>query len=106
LWGATDETLIHSIRSSQYIEIAISSVPLPGLFFEAGMSFEVFETLILTRDEFLCNREPLRPSHHGSKRWTFEELARLPPARPHQYITMSDISGPLTHAVLWGDCVT
>ena len=100
LWGATGETLIYEFKVGNQSCFKLSHVPLPGLFFEAGMSFEEFEKTLL---------EDPRDG------WTHWLLKDLPAAAEHQRISAVtaevgntitlDVSGPLTHAVLWGQSV-
>lgn len=99
LWGADETTLVHHIQSGMQNCFKVSDVPLPGLYFEAGLSFAEFERL-------------LEKAPNG---WRHERLKALPPIREHQRIRMLateignsltlDISGPLTHAVMWGKTI-
>ena len=97
LWGADESTLIHNIKvGNQTCFNVASNTPIPGLFFEAGLSWEDFEKLI----------EPIAGG------WTHERLKALPPVKPHRRIRMLtaeignsltlDVEGPITHAVMWG----
>lgn len=99
LWGADSTTLIHNIKTGNQTCFTISAVPVPGLFFEAGLSFEDFERLL----------------EKPRAEWSHERLRELPLACPHQRVRMLaaevgnslvlDVEGPLTHAVAWGDTV-
>lgn len=96
LWGADETTLLHDIKAGTQTCFLINRAPLPGLFFEAGLSWEEFEKLV----------EPIAGG------WTHERLRALPPVKPHQRIRMNtveignnlvlDVEGPITHAVMWG----
>lgn len=96
LWGTDETTLIHNIKAGNQCCFMITSTPIPGLYFEAGMSFEEFTALLET----------------PSEEWSRERLKSLPPLRTHQAIRMLtveignslslDVEGPLTHAVMWG----
>lgn len=99
LWGATEDTLLHNVKVGNQPCCSISTAPLPGLFFEAGMSFADFEQLLAS----------------PRAEWTQLRLAQLPEVPQHQKIRMLtaevgnsmtlDVSGPLTHAVAWGSAV-
>lgn len=99
LWGTDESTLVHNLKVGNQNCFALSSVAIPGLYFQAGMTFEDFEKLLESpRDE-----------------WTHERLRRAPEVPKHQAIRMLtaevgnsivlDVSGPLTHAVVWGKTV-
>jgi len=99
LWGTDETTLVHDIKAGNQCCLAISTTPLPGLYFEAGLSFAEFEQLLETRREG----------------WMHERLRALPPMKTHQKVRMLTVeignslslhvSGPLTHAVMWGKTV-
>lgn len=99
LWGCDPTTLVHNIKAGNQCCYALSTVPIPGLYFEAGMPFEEFERLL----------------EKPSENWSHERLQELPPVPSHQRIRMLtvevgntlslDIEGPLTHAVMWGRTV-
>lgn len=99
IWGATPRTLIHDIKTGTQSCFSLSTVAIPGLFFEAGMSFEEFQQLL----------------EKSPEAWTHERLRELPPIRGHQHIRMLtaeigntvslDVEGPITHAVAWGTTV-
>jgi hypothetical protein len=99
LWGCDPTTLIHDMRSGNQLCFNIADAPIPGLFFEAGLSFEEFRKLV---DD--------KPTG-----FNFDRFKKLPPVAPHQHIRMMtaeignsirlDIEGPVTHAVMWGTTV-
>lgn len=96
LWGSDETTRIHRVMVGSRSCLELSDHPIPGLFFEAGMSFGQFEELLVTPRES----------------WKYERLKRLPVVPPHQRILMRtveigmhillDVEGPLEHAVVWG----
>ena len=95
VWGATPETMIYNIKIGGQTQFLISSAPIPALFFEAGMSFADFNSL-LGKDDGTDLRV----------------MASLPQSNPHQKIDCFtveignqieiDVQGPLTHVVMWG----
>lgn len=99
LWGCDPTTLVHDMKVGNITGYSLSHVALPGLYFEAGLSFEAFETLL----------EKTTPE------WSHEKLKDLPPVREHQKIRLNtaevgnnivlDVEGPITHAVMWGKTV-
>lgn len=99
LWGATPETLVHNIKAGNRTSFSVSHAPIPGLYFEAGLSFADFEAMLD------------RPWSDGDH----QRLSELPPVPSHQRITLAtvevgnslvlDVEGPLTHAVMWGKTI-
>lgn len=99
LWGADATTRIHAIQCGNQNCFLQNYGGMPGLYFEAGLSFAEFEQLLETPRE----------------RWTHARLRALPPIADHQRIRMAtaeignslrlDVEGPLTHAVMWGKTV-
>lgn len=99
LWGCNPTTLVHDMKVGNITGYSLSHVALPGLYFEAGLSFEAFETLL----------EKTTPE------WSHEKLRGAPPVREHQKIRLNtaevgnnivlDVEGPITHAVMWGKTV-
>lgn len=99
LWGADETTLIHNIKTGNQNCFSLSHVAIPGLYFEAGLSFEEFEELL----------------EKAPAEWSHERLKKLPPLAAHQRVRMLtaevgnslvlDVEGPLTHAVVWGKTV-
>lgn len=102
LWGADETTLIHNIKVGNALCFTLDHTGIPGLYFEAGLSFEAFERLLEQGRDESCP-------------WTHEYLQRLPEPACHQHIRTPtleignslglDIEGPLTHAVMWGQSV-
>lgn len=111
LWGADETTLVHNIKSGQELCFIASCAGIPGLYFEAGLAFEEFEKLIELgepRTDAAAREQSRRP-------WVHERLKAAPKPAPHQRIRMPtteighhlvlDVEGPLTHAVIWGQCI-
>lgn len=99
LWGCDATTLIHNMKVGNITGYSISHVALPGLYFEAGLSFAEFEKLL----------------DSPTAEWSHERLRALPPFKEHQIIRLNtaevgnnivlDVEGPLMHAVMWGKTV-
>lgn len=100
LWGADVTTKIHAIVvGCSNCFLLTRSPPLPGLYFEAGLSIEEFNALLVTPRE----------------KWQHERLRALPELPPHQQVRtlvaeigntiQLDVEGPITHAVMWGKTV-
>jgi hypothetical protein len=100
LWGADETTLVHDIKVGNLTGFTLSHVALPGLFFEAGCSFEDFQKLLEAPPED----------------WSHARLRERPSIPSHQKIRLNiaeignniliDLEGPLTHAVMWGMSVS
>lgn len=100
LWGADETTKIHGIFvGCQNCFLLTLSPPIPGLYFEAGLSSADFNMLLtLPRAD-----------------WQHERLRELPPLPPHQQLRLLtaevgnnlylDVEGPIRHAVMWGKTV-
>ena len=96
LWGADETTIVHDMKVGNLTGYKLSHVPLPGLFFQAGLSFKDFEALLEDPPE----------------NWSHARLRERPAIPSHQKIRMNvaeignnivlDVEGPLTHAVMWG----
>jgi hypothetical protein len=85
LWGISEETRIHSLRSGNTEAIAINSSPVPAILYHCPG--EVGETLDKIRlGEFVPH---------------FFQRVDMATATPAIRITL-EISGPVTHAVLMG----
>lgn len=99
LWGADATTRIHAIKCGNQNCFLLNHGGIPGLYFEAGMSFTDFEQLLAT----------------PQSNWSHARLRELPLIPAHQRIRMNtaeignslllDVEGPLTHAVMWGKTV-
>lgn len=99
LWGADETTIVHDMKVGNLTGFTISHVPLPGLFFQAGLSFKEFEALLESPPE----------------NWSHARLRERPDIPSHQKIRLNvaeignnivlDVEGPLTHAVMWGKSV-
>jgi hypothetical protein len=85
LWGISEETLIHSLRSGNTEAIVINSTAIPGMMYDCPG--EVGKTLDKIRmGKFVPH---------------FYQKVSMSTANPAIRITL-EISGPVTHAVLMG----
>lgn len=99
LWGCDPSTLVHNMKVGNITGYLLSHVSVPGLYFEAGLSFADFEKLL----------------DSPTATWSHEKLRELPPLEDHQKICLDtaevgnnivlDVEGPITHAVMWGKTV-
>lgn len=99
LWGTESSTRLYDIKVGNQTGYSISHVALPGLYFQAGLSFAEFEALL--------EKAPVD--------WSHARLRELPVIPEHQRIRLNtaevgntivlDVEGPLTHAVMWGKSV-
>lgn len=88
LWGVTDQTLVHCIRSGHFNEVTVSyGSPVPGKWFAAGKTFDELGKLAEAGELDLAVED----------RAIFEMTEAAPGVN-----VGFDVSGPVERACFWG----